>query len=248
MGILSIFSRTPDKQNKTPVKVYPIENEHRIKVYYSYEINIESKLPEKDIRKHLAKECFELLEVCMNQEQFETERGEVIGHVNPRLEGEGTVTFRGPLNSIYSKKLNRVFLPKMVKIRKNEWKIIIEAEEDYSPIALINDLHSLVDLKLKLEQYLNIPDKQNGLVTPIVDFDKNKNPLYKEQRGIFTISCRVKDRIKLSKHHNKLDKDLFNGEGILEFIQGIRKDLPNGKICSNWIKEVDKILKKPLKD
>ncbi|MEK6951649.1 MAG: hypothetical protein AABX29_01405 [Nanoarchaeota archaeon] len=241
MGILSLFNKKSNSNSELLRKSSPIENKNWIEVYYSYEVFVNPKLDEKKIKEHLAKECIELLEICLNQKQFQTEHGEVLGHSNPKIPVKDFF-YRGPFDyGMHFKGLNRLFLPEMKKEGSNKWRIIIKSQEDYFPIALIEDMHKLIDLKIKLEKILKIPDKQKGMVTPIIDIDKDKNPIYKEQRGIFSISCKVKDRIELSKYNKKLDKDLFNGEGISEFIQEIRDSKSKEKLFSEWIKKVDKL-------
>lgn len=241
MGIFSLFKKSKIN-SEIQTKPSSIENKNWVKVEYSYEVVVESNVEEKKIREHLAKECTELLFICLNQKQLRTDDGEILGHLNPYLQGE-YFSYRGPLyKGMHSKGLNRLFIPKIKKEKSNIWRITIKPQKNYSPLSLIKDMPSLVDLKMKLEQILDIPNKQDGFVTPILDFDKNKNPMYKELRGeIFLISCKVKDRLKLSKSNKKLDKELFNGEEILEFIQEIKNVKSKKKKFSKWIKEVDKL-------
>lgn len=217
-----------------------IEIENWIDVHFVYDEEVISPADEKKIRVYLAKECTRLLEIFMNQEEIEISDKESRIHINPSLHGDGTLTTRG-FTIAKTKRLKRNFFPEFKKVKGNNWKIIIKADKKYSPQELIEDMPSLVNLNAELTKYLNIGTNLHGTVLPAIEIDKNKNPLYQERRSMLVITCKVKDRIELAKFNKKLDADLFNGQGISEFINETKEMKSKSKEDFDWIKAVDKI-------
>jgi hypothetical protein len=231
-------------------KLSPVETENWIEVYFTYDEDVNGTTNEKRIREHLAEECMNLLEIFMNQKEIVTLDNRHRTHVNPKINGEGTLTITGSFPGSYpakTKNLKRNFFPEFKKIKGSTWKITIKGDNKYSPNELVEDMNSLVNLNNELTKYLNIDTNLDGQVLPSIEIDKNKNPLYIETRSMLVISCKVKDRIKLSGVNKELDTELFNGQGIFEFINETKEMKSKSKKDLEWIEKVDNLKSKNKK-